>query len=188
MNSFYTEVELKELGFRTIGKSVLISKKASIYGAENMSIGNNVRIDDFCILSGKISLGNNIHIAASVLLFGGKTGIELEDYTAISSRSAIYAESDDYSGEFMTSPVISDEFRHVISGKVKLCKYSLVGTGCTILPGVTIGEGTAVGAMCLIYNNLDEWSIYFGIPSRLLKRRRSKKLLELKKEFTTFLS
>lgn len=53
MNSFYTEAELKELGLKSFGKSVLLSKKVSIYGAKNISIGNNVRIDDFCILSGQ---------------------------------------------------------------------------------------------------------------------------------------
>lgn len=183
MNSFYTEAELKELGLKSFGKSVLLSKKVSIYGAKNISIGNNVRIDDFCILSGKISFGDNIHISAGVLLYGGTTGIELEDYTGIASRSAVYAESDDYSGEFMTSPVISDEYRHIIKGKVKLCKYSIVGTGCTILPGVTIGEGAAVGAMCLINKNLDDWSIYIGLPCKLLRRRRRRRILELEKKF-----
>lgn len=44
---FLTEKEIKILNFKSIGKNVLISDKASIYGAENMSIGNNVRIDDF---------------------------------------------------------------------------------------------------------------------------------------------
>ena len=54
MNSFYTENELKQIGFKRIGENVLISRKASIYQPELIEIGNNVRIDDFCILSGNI--------------------------------------------------------------------------------------------------------------------------------------
>ena len=69
--SFYTDEELKEIGFKSYGKNVLLSRKTSIYGANNISIGNNVRIDDFCILSGNITLGNYIHIASACLLFGG---------------------------------------------------------------------------------------------------------------------
>lgn len=40
MNSFYSEEELKEIGFKSIGTNVLISKKCSVYGAQNISIGS----------------------------------------------------------------------------------------------------------------------------------------------------
>ena len=47
----YTREELEAIGFAQLGENVKISKKASIYGAANISIGNHVRIDDFCIIS-----------------------------------------------------------------------------------------------------------------------------------------
>ena len=71
MNSFYSNEELKQLGLKSFGKNVLISKKCSIYGADKISIGNNVRIDDFCILSGKIVIGNYVHISAYSALYAG---------------------------------------------------------------------------------------------------------------------
>lgn len=71
MNSFYSENELSSLGFKAVGHDVQISRKASFYGAGNMVIGNHVRIDDFCILSGNITLENFIHIAAGTLVFAG---------------------------------------------------------------------------------------------------------------------
>ena len=83
MNSFYTEKELKAIGFKKLGKNVLISKKASIYGANNMEIGNNVRIDDFCFLSGRIILGDYIHISAYSKKEEGKEGIEMEDFSGL---------------------------------------------------------------------------------------------------------
>ena len=64
MNSFYTDSELKEIGFKSVGSNILLSRKASIYSPEKISIGNNVRIDDFCILSGNITIGNYCRIAA----------------------------------------------------------------------------------------------------------------------------
>jgi galactoside O-acetyltransferase len=67
-SNFYDESELKELGLKSFGRNVLISRKCSIYGGENMAFGNNVRIDDFCILSGEITIGNYCHIAAGVNL------------------------------------------------------------------------------------------------------------------------
>jgi len=59
MNSFYTEDELKEIGLKSYGHNVLISRKANLYSVSEISIGNNVRIDDFCILSGKIKYYRN---------------------------------------------------------------------------------------------------------------------------------
>lgn len=182
MSSFYSEQELKEIGFKSLGENVLISKKTSIYGASNMSIGNNVRIDDFSLLSGNIAIGNNVHIAAYVSLFAGDAGIELGNYVGVSSRSVIYATTDDYSGEYLTNPTVPDKYKNVINGKVTMGEHSLIGTGCTVLPGVTVGDGVSVGAMSLINKDLDEWSIYVGIPCKRIKDR-SKRVLELAEEY-----
>lgn len=182
MANFYSEKELKEIGFKFYGKEVLISRKASIYGAENICIGNNVRIDDFCILSGNIKIIDYVHIAASVLLFGGEAGIVINDYVGISSRSAVYAESDDYTGIAMANPTIPDKYRNVYGGTVIFEKHTLIGSGCTVLPGVTIKEGTSVGSMSLINRSLESWGIYAGIPCRWIKER-SKQILNFEKKF-----
>ena len=60
MDSFYTEKELENIGFKKMGTNIKISRKASIYSPEKMSFGNNIRIDDFCLLNGTIELENNI--------------------------------------------------------------------------------------------------------------------------------
>jgi galactoside O-acetyltransferase len=177
MNSFYTEEELGALGLKKYGENVLISKKCSLYAAQKISIGNNVRIDDFCILSGNIVLGNYIHISAYSSLFAGNYSIILEDFTTVSSRCAIYAESDDYSGESPTNPMLPEICRTTYGGNVILKPYVIIGSGCTLLPNLTIGEGSAVGAMSLIVKDIPGWGIYGGVPCRLLKKR-SKKLLE----------
>lgn len=183
MANFYSKEELQQMGFKFIGGgvNVLISRKASIYGIENISIGNDVRIDDFCILSGNITIGNYVHIAASVLLFGGNSGIVIEDFAGISSRSAIYADSDDYTGLALTNPTVPDQFRKVDGGRVTLGKHVLIGSGCTILPGVTIKEGTSVGSMSLINKDLESWGIYLGIPCKRV-RERSKNILKLEQQ------
>lgn len=169
MTSFYSEKEIKEIGFKFIGEGVLVSRKASIYGAENICIGNNVRIDDFCILSGKIEIMNYVHISASVLLFGGKTGIIINSYASISSRSAVYAESDDYTGIAMANPTIPGKYRKICSGIVTFEEHVLIGSGCTVLPGVTVKEGTSVGSMSLINKSLESWGFMRAYPVNGLK-------------------
>ncbi|MCM1387282.1 MAG: acyltransferase [Bacillus sp. (in: Bacteria)] len=180
--SFYSKQELKELGLHSYGENVLISRNATIYGANKISIGDNVRIDDFCILSGNITLGNFIHIAAYCGLFGGESGIVMEDFSAISSRGVIYGDSDDYSGIAFTNPTVPDEFRNVSGGKVTLRRHVILGTGVSVLPNVTIGEGSAIGSMSLVNRSVDAWGIYVGIPCKKIKERK-KDLLEFEKKF-----
>ncbi|WP_319201703.1 acyltransferase [uncultured Ilyobacter sp.] len=180
--SFYSEKELKEIGFKSFGKEVLISRKISIYGAENMSIGDNVRIDDFCILSGEINIGSHIHIAAGNYIFAGSTGVELKDFVGLSSRCSIYATSDDYTGRALIGPIIPEKYRRVQSRKVILEKYTVLGSGTTLLPGSYLEEGVAVGANSLVYKRLKEWSIYSGSPVTKV-RDRKKELLEKAKVF-----
>lgn len=182
MNSFYSVDELKELGLASLGDNVLISCKSSIYGASKINIGNNVRIDDFCILSGKINIGNHIHIAAYTALYGGEKGIFVDDFVNISSKITIYSISDDYSGETMTNPMIPDKYKKVLSEKVVIERHVIMGSGCVVLPGVVLKEGSAFGAMSLINRSSEPWSINAGIPFKKIKNR-SKKLLELEKEF-----
>lgn len=64
---------------------------------------------------------------------------------------------------------------------VLLKKHVLIGTGSTVLPGVTIGEGTSIGAMTLVNKSLDSWGIYIGIPAKKIKDR-SQKLLKLEEK------
>ena len=177
MNSFYTKDELLQLGFKSIGEDVFISRKASIYGTENISLGNNVRIDDFCILSGKISIGSYMHISAYCALYGAY-GIEMEDYTGLSPRCTVFSATDDFSGDYLIGPLVEKEKTNVTGGKVIIKKYSQIGAGCVIFPNIQIETGVAVGAMSLINKNLLEWSIYVGIPIRRIGDRK-KGLLEL---------
>lgn len=183
-NSFYSMEELKDMGFKSIGADLSISKKASFYGVENISIGSHVRIDDFCILSGKISIGDYIHIAAYSALYGSDAGIQINEFANISSRVCIYAVTDDYSGESMTSPMIPDEYKNLQKAPVYIGRHAIIGSGSVVLPGSEIREGCAVGSLSLIKNALDAWWIYAGIPAKKLKER-SKGLLEKEKEWKT---
>lgn len=175
--SFYTTDELKEIGFARVGENVLISRFARFYDIANISIGSNVRIDDFCILSGKIDLGNFIHISAYCALYAA-LGVEMHDYTGLSPRTTIFTASDDFSGNFLIGPMVHKKFTNVNGGKVIIEKYSQIGCNCVILPRVTIFEGVAVGAMSLVIKDLSSWAIYKGIPATFYKNR-NKKLLEL---------
>lgn len=174
--SFYTQDELQELGFKHLGNNVKISRKSSLYGAEYISIGDNSRIDDFCVISASrdgVFIGKNVHIAVYCSLIG-KARIVLCDYSGISSRVSIYSSSDDYSGNYLTNPTVDSKYTNVISKEVFLDKHVIVGSGSIILPGVKLEEGCAVGALSLVTKSFKSYSIITGNPARILKKRSDK--------------
>ena len=177
--SFYSFEELQHLGLKSFGNNVLVSRKASIYAAEEICLGNNVRIDDFCILSGNIKIGSYIHISAFSALFGSK-GIEINDFSGVSPKSIIFSASDDFSGEYLIGPTIPQKFTNVTGGKVTLGKYVQIGAGSIVFPNISIGEGTVVGSMSLVNKSLPEWSIFSGIPAKFIKKRK-RALLDIAK-------
>jgi len=175
-----TEQQLHEIGFRSVGKNVRVSDKASIYNAENISIADNARIDDFCILSagsGGIRIGRYVHIGCYVSLIG-QGEIVLEDFSGLSGRVALYSSNDDSTGEFMAHPTIPMEYRKVETGRIHIGKHVMVLTGAIILPNVTIGTGAVVGALSLVKDDCDSFGIYVGCPARKVKERR-RDLLQL---------
>lgn len=181
MNSFYSDNELKDIGFASVGENVLISRKASIYGASNIKIGNHVRVDDFCILSGKIEIGDYVHVAAYSALYGGTDGIFISDFANLSSRVSVYSVSDDYSGASMTNPMVPDEYKKVKSAPVYIRKHVIIGATSVILPGVELAEGSSFGCFSMINHNSEPWSINAGIPFKKIKdRRRDIRMLEKK--------
>jgi len=183
METYYSKEELKSLGLKQYGTNVKISRHAIIYKPEELEIGNNVRIDDFTTISGKVKLGSYIHIAQTCGLYGAEAGITMDDFTTLSSHSLIYAVSDDYSGHSLACTMIPEQYRPAdINAPVHLEKYALVGCMSVILPGVTIGEGSSVGAMTLCNKSLEPWGMYVGIPARRIKER-SREFLALIDQF-----
>ncbi|MGL4220272.1 MAG: acyltransferase [Shewanella sp.] len=172
--AFLTDQQLSAIGFAELGRNVFISDKASIYGASRIKIGSNVRIDDFCVLSageGGIEIGCYIHIAVySSLIGAGK--ITLADFVNISSKVSIYSSNDDYSGEYMTNPMVPAEYTNVTHADVTLAKHVIIGSGSVLLPGITLHEGVSVGSLCMITKDCEAFGVYVGAPAKKIKNRK----------------
>lgn len=170
---FLSREAIDEMGFAHVGENVLFSDKASYYNCANIVIGNNVRIDDFCVLSagaGGIEIGSYIHIAVySSLIGAGK--ITLHDFSNISSRVAIYSSNDDYSGAWMTNPMVPEEYTNVVHADVVVGRHVIIGAGSVLLPGVILEEGVAVGALSLVSKSCKKFGIYSGVPAKRIKDR-----------------
>ena len=179
---FLSEEKLNTIGFKSLGKNVKISDKASIHNPETIEIGDNSRIDDFCVLSGKITIGRNVHFAVFNNVAGGELGAHFDDFSGLAYGCHIFTQSDDYSGKSLTNPTVPDEFKVEMKAPVYLGRHVIIGTSSIILPGVEIADGCSVGAMSMVTKSTEPWGIYFGVPAKRIKSR-SKDLLELEARY-----
>ena len=178
-SGYYRTNELKGFGFKKIGKNVMIAKNCTIIGLNNISLGNNIRIDSNVVIvanSGYLKLESYIHIGAGCYL-GCGSGITFSNFSGLSQGVHIYSASDDYSGKSLTNSTIPKKYRNMKSAPVFLKKHTIIGAASVILPGVTIGKGTSVGALSFVHISLDEWSVYFGVPAQKVNRRLNKLLV-----------
>ena len=172
--------DVQKMGFGRVGEGVQISEHVTFYNPARIFLGNNVRIDDFCVLSagaGGIYIGDYVHIAVYTSLIGAGR-ITLSDFSNISSRNCIYSSNDDYSGATLTNPTVPDRYKNVRHADVFLGRHVIVGSGCVILPGVTLEDGVAIGALSLVAKNCEAFGVYAGNPLRRIKDRK-RDLLEL---------
>lgn len=177
---YLSQEELSKIGFASFGKEVYISDKVSIYNPSKISIGSYVRIDDFCLLSAGedgIEIGNYVHISCYACLLGNAK-ITIHDFVAISIKATILSSTSDYSGDtlpslkkFETESDVREDLTSVISKPVVLETHTGIGANSVVMPGVTVGKGSAIGAQSVVYENVNEWGIYLGNPIRFLKKR-----------------
>lgn len=178
---YYETATLRDMGFGHVGENVKIAKTCTMPGnLSNIYLGNNIRIDGYTTIVGRVNLGSYVHIGAYCLLSGGD-GISIDDFCGLSNGVKLYSRSDDYSGNFMTNPTVPEKYLGINRGKISLGKHAIFGANAIALPGVNIGEGCSVGAQSLIKKDLDTWGIYAGCPARRIGQR-SKKLLEMEAE------
>lgn len=180
--AFLSKEALNLIGFKSLGKDVLISDKAVIYNPEKISIGHFSRIDDFCVISGKVSIGRNVHIAVFCNVAGGTEGIRLDDFSGLAYGVNLFTQSDDYSGVTLTNPTVPDEYKTEIKKPITVGKHSIIGTNSIVFPGVDLAEGTSIGAQSIMTKSSQPWTIYIGSPAKKIKERK-KDLLILEAEY-----
>jgi len=174
--AFLTREELFLVGFKRMGSKVLIDRSVIVMGAEEIEIGDNVRIDAGCIimcLKGYLKLGHNIHIAAGVTL-SCAGGISIGDNCTISFKSTLISSSDDFSGDYLIGPQNPRDLINVTHAPIKMKNHSHVTAHCLVMPGTTFGQGAVLGAMSQTRTNqkISPWTFAWGNPAEEKKKRK----------------
>ncbi|MHA1268007.1 MAG: DapH/DapD/GlmU-related protein [Candidatus Helarchaeota archaeon] len=158
--SFIIKTYIKNIPFRTIrqkmyrfiikncGSNVRIGMNVEIRFPRRIFIGNNVGINDnvFILNHGKVTIGNNTLIGPGVIILTVDHKLTVEN-----SEEPCWS-------------------RGRIIKPVKIENNVFIGAGSIILPGVTIGDWSVVGAGSVVTSDVPEMSIVAGNPAKLIRR------------------
>lgn len=155
------------------GEDVFINEHCIIKRPHLCEIGSHNAIDNGVTISTQLIMGDYIHIAPFVVVIGGeKSKLILEDFSFIASGTKIVCGSEDYTGEGLVGPTIPEKYRVVNYTTVKFERFAGCGVNCTIMPGVTLAEGSILGANSLLTKDTEPWTIYVGSPAKPVKKRK----------------
>lgn len=169
---FHSE-ELRSFGFAHVGENVRIAKNCVIIGLENIEIGDDVRVDcntRIIAAGGFLRVGDFVHIHTGCLL-GCRGGVTLENYSTISHDCRLITATDDMGGAYMVGGVVPSEATSPTIAPIVMKAHSGIAMNSSVLPGVTIGEGTIAFLHTLVNRDLEPWSLYAGSPARRLRAR-----------------
>ena len=153
-----------------------------------LSIGEKCVIDSRFVFeknSGKISVGNRVHIGNSRLISIDE--IKIDDDVIIAwdcliydhnSHSVLWEErKEDTIREYNCisgnkDSITNKNWEVVKSAPIHICSKAWIGTGVTILKGVTIGEGAIVAAGSVVVKDVPPWTVVGGNPAQIIKNLR----------------
>ena len=117
-----------------------------------------------------IDIGNRVSINHNSELYGGG-GISIGDGTMLSYYVTVLSDSRSYMGE---EPLKSEKRKtERIRKKTIIGKDAWLGTKCTIMPGVVIGDHAIVASGAVVTKNVGEWDIVGGNPAKKIGSRKT---------------
>lgn len=157
--------------FYSCGDRLQIGKFVRIHNHRNVIVGNNVAIGSNSIIAayheGAIELGDNVNIG---------------EYTHITCINSIHIGSGVLTGRFVTitdnshgrivlEDIVREPWRRdlISSGPVFVGKNVWLGDKVTVLPNVTIGEGTIIGANSVVTKDIPSFCVAAGSPAKVIK-------------------
>ena len=179
-NLFFDRNQLKKCG-----KNVIIGKTVRIRYPELVEIGDNVILDDFIYISTSLKIENNVHVSSGCKFIGGRSSfVSIDEYSTLAPNVVLSAGSDDYVsgiGSVML-PQGEDFEMNNECGNISLGKYVIIGTSSLIMPNVKVGDGSSIGALSLVKDDVSSWELHAGIPSKKIKDKDKDKILKIVKK------
>ena len=185
--------KLFPLLLKKCGKGVVFGSGINLRHPHKIEIGNNVIIDDNCLLDAKgdtnqgINIADNVFIGRNTILSSKNGDIILEKHVNIGFNSYIFSGSTvrikenslvaaycyfiggDHSASELDKTVYE---QHSLSKGIEIGVNCWFGADVKVQDGVTIGDHSVIGTSAVVTRSVPEYSVAVGIPAKVIKDRR----------------
>lgn len=182
--------------FGSCGRNVVFGTNIAIRHPHKIFIGDNVVIDDHCVLDAKgernqgLKIGNGVFVGRNTILTCHDGDIVLEDNVnigfncVISSLGSIVIKENHLMAAFcylVGGDHVADRTDMPILYQGRTAKGIMIeeniwlGAGVTVLDGSTVGRDSIVGAHAVVNGKIDSYSIAVGAPAKTIRDRRNGK-------------
>ena len=162
-----TEINLEFQAYQQIAPDVKLGKGVQIFGFTNLygcEIGDDVKIGTFVEIQKGARIGNRCKISSHTFIC---EGVELEDEVFVGHNvtfiNDLYPRATNGNG----APK-GDEDWECVPTRVK--RGASIGSGATLLCGVTVGERALVGAGSVVTKDVPAFTVVAGNPARVIKK------------------
>ncbi len=177
--------------FRRCGKRLLIGTNVVIRHPDKIALGDNVTIDDNCLIDGRgagsegIVLGDNVMINRNCMLQAKAGPIKIGSRTSLGSYSIVsaldrvdigsavliggrcYFSAGAYYFDDVSAPVMDQGL--YAKGPIKIGSNAYFGAGAMVVGGITVGTGSVIGAGAVVVKDVPDRVVVAGNPARILR-------------------
>ena len=152
----------------TINKSADIDRETDFGTSGEIIIHNDCRIRKYTVISpsgGVIEIGSNslVNVFGTLL---GHGSIRIGQDVLIGPHTTIVAANHTFSDQ--ATPIVQQNLR---KKGIEIRDDVWIGANCTVLDGVTIGEGAVVAAGSVVTESVPEFTIVAGAPAEQIGTR-----------------
>ena len=155
--------------FRSIGSNVVFEEGVLVFHPENIILGSNIYVGHQTILKGyyrnEMVIGDNTWIGQGCF-FHSAGGLRVGRNVGVGPHVKIITSYHEEEG-----PEVPILFSRLATAEAVVEDDCDLGVGSTILPGVTVGRGSQIGAGAVVTRSVEPYSVAAGVPARLLRRR-----------------
>lgn len=159
----------KREDFASIGENVIIENGALVLEAKHISIGSNVYIGHYAILRGydrnEMVIGDDTWIGQFCYI-NSAGGVYIGSRVGIGPGVKIMSSRHGEEGRDVPVMLCDLEF-----AKVVVEHDCDIGMGAIILPGVTVGRGSQVGAGAVVTKDVQPYAVVAGVPAHKIRER-----------------
>lgn len=155
--------------FLCIGENVVFEEGVLVFHPETISMRSNIYVGHQAILKGyyknQMTIGDNTWIGQQVFIHSAG-GVGIGNNVGIGPGVKILTSV--HKEEGISKPILASSLEY---SRVVIEDDCDLGVNSVILPGVTLGKGTQVGAGAVVTRSFPSYSVVAGVPAKLIKTR-----------------